>query len=158
MFGCVTVIERFDKSVILVLKIFFRLFGCFLLPIAPTGGADKSSSATLLPELWQPSQDDIDYCKKNRPNLNISETVDAFKFYWLSQPKSRARKRNWSMAFKQWVLREKPQIGKQKPRNQSLSEINPATMLPPPVEIDAQQLAKNRQKIAQLRNFLGGAR
>ena len=49
--------------------------------------------------------------------------------------------------------------GKSQPRTtQSLSEINPATMLPPPVEIDAQQLAKNRQKIAQLRNFLGGAR
>ena len=75
----------------------------------------------LLPDDWQPSEEDIRYCMENRPHLDVQETVDAFKFYWLSQPKSRAKKRNWSMAFKQWVLREKPQFTK--PRKTS-GDIN----------------------------------
>jgi hypothetical protein len=69
--------------------------------------ANKLPKATRLPEDWMPSADDLAFMAKERPDLNPQHVIFSFKAYWLEKKGRDAEKRDWSRAFKNWVLREK---------------------------------------------------
>lgn len=62
--------------------------------------------ATLLPENWTPSQQEIDYAaEKGLDHDEIERTVEDFREYWAMQPDDKARKRDWPSAWRFWVRR-----------------------------------------------------
>jgi hypothetical protein len=71
------------------------------------GETTKSPKATRLPEDWMPSADDLAFMAKERPDLKPEHVIFSFKAYWLEKKGRDAEKRDWSRAFKNWVLREK---------------------------------------------------
>ena len=60
---------------------------------------------TRLPEDWQPSDEDYDFCVTNRPDLDVKQTINQFRAYWLAQPMKAGMKSNWSRTWKNWVAR-----------------------------------------------------
>lgn len=70
----------------------------------------ESSAArgTRLPADWRPSPEDQDYCKKQRPDLRLSEVATNFYDYWIAQPGSKGRKADWSATWRGWVRKESP--------------------------------------------------
>lgn len=76
-----------------------------------TNNHKKESSAargTRLPADWRPSPEDQDYCKKQRPDLRLSEVATNFYDYWIAQPGSKGRKADWSATWRGWVRKENP--------------------------------------------------
>jgi hypothetical protein len=70
------------------------------------GETTKPPKATRLPEDWMPSKEDLAFMAKERPDLNPEHVIFSFKAYWLEKKGRDAEKRDWSRAFKNWVLRE----------------------------------------------------
>lgn len=60
-----------------------------------------------LPEGWQPSSDDVEFCRAQRPDLNPVEVVERFRDYWAAQPGAKGRKANWSATWRNWVRNER---------------------------------------------------
>ena len=74
---------------------------------------EKKQRATRLPTDWKPSEEQIQYCKDKRPDLDSEDVVDNFRDYWLSKPNQNT-KLDWDMTWKTWVRNEKarPKIAK----------------------------------------------
>lgn len=68
----------------------------------------ESSRATRLPDDWEPSPEDIQFCIQNRPDLEVAITATKFKNHWLSKSGKDATKRNWALTWQNWVLGERP--------------------------------------------------
>lgn len=60
-----------------------------------------------LPDGWQPSAADLDFCRQRRPDLDPVEVVDRFRDYWQAQPGAKGRKANWSATWRNWVRNER---------------------------------------------------
>lgn len=75
---------------------------------------NKESSAargTRLPDDWRPSPEDQAFCKKERPDLRLSEVTGRFYDYWIAVPGAKGRKIDWSATWRNWVRAEKPGSG-----------------------------------------------
>ena len=73
-------------------------------PIKPKS---VGASATRLPADWKPSDEEIDYCKTQRPDLIVEKVVENFSDYWHAKGGSAARKVDWSATWRSWVRNEK---------------------------------------------------
>ena len=60
-----------------------------------------------LPADWQPSDEDVAYCQKERPDLQWQRVAENFRDYWLAQAGAKATKLNWALVWKTWVRNEK---------------------------------------------------
>jgi len=60
-----------------------------------------------LPADWQPSDEDVAYCQKERPDLQWQRVAENFRDYWLAQAGTKATKLNWALVWKTWVRNEK---------------------------------------------------
>ena len=60
-----------------------------------------------LPADWQPSDEDVAYCQKERPDLQWQRVAENFRDYWLAQAGAKAAKLNWALVWKTWVRNEK---------------------------------------------------
>lgn len=69
--------------------------------------------ASRLPEDWVPSEDEIDFCKSERPDLNPRAVGEQFRDYWVAQPGAKGRKTDWTATWRNWVRnqRGKPMNG-----------------------------------------------
>ena len=67
----------------------------------------RDRRATRLPADWEPSDQLIEFIKKERPDLNARTTVMRFMSYWHAKAGRDATKINWDKAFMSWVLNEK---------------------------------------------------
>lgn len=68
----------------------------------------SAARGTRLPQDWRPSPEDQDYCKKERPDLRLSEVAQNFYDYWIAQPGAKGRKADWSATWRGWVRKESP--------------------------------------------------
>jgi hypothetical protein len=68
---------------------------------------EKVQRGTRLPADWQPSDEDIAYCQKERPDLQWQRVAENFRDYWLAQAGTKATKLNWALVWKTWVRNEK---------------------------------------------------
>lgn len=65
------------------------------------------SRGTRLPADWVPNEDQITFCKTERPDLNPKATSDRFKDFWIAQPGSKGVKLDWDATWRNWVRNEK---------------------------------------------------
>ena len=84
---------------------------------------EKKTLATRLPKDFVFPKEWADFCVQQRPDLNIQNTFDSFKDYWVAAPKG--TKLDWLATWRNWV------------RNQSAPKVNrfdvvTATTPPPP--------------------------
>lgn len=63
--------------------------------------------ASRLPSDWQPSEENLEYCRKTRPDLNPAVVVENFRDYWLAKPGQAAKKLDWDRTWNRWVREEK---------------------------------------------------
>ncbi|MES2635826.1 MAG: DUF1376 domain-containing protein [Pseudomonadota bacterium] len=80
-----------------------------------TLNSKAGASATRLPKDWQPSESDISFCLKERPELNPQSVADQFRDYWIGIAGVKGRKLDWEATWRNWVRNEKSFNAKQKP-------------------------------------------
>ena len=64
-------------------------------------------AAICLPLLWKLSKEDEEFCRTNRPELDLQQTFQAFCNYWHTQPVSKSKRHNWSLQWQRWVSTER---------------------------------------------------
>lgn len=87
-------------------------------PIAVDGSSSSSSSSSSsttksssargsrLPADWVPSDSDLAFIRKERPDLDIRGTQGQFFDYWTSLAGQKALKTDWAAAWRNWVRRQ----------------------------------------------------
>lgn len=73
-----------------------------------------TATATRLPKNWFPSEADLSFIAKEKPELNATSVADGFRDYWISLPGSKGMKLDWSATWRNWVRRQLPPNGSQK--------------------------------------------
>ena len=68
---------------------------------------EKQSRGTRLSQDWKPSEEDIAFCKSERPDLNPKAVADRFKDFWIAQPGTKGVKLDWVATWRNWVRNEK---------------------------------------------------
>lgn len=63
---------------------------------------------TRLPEDWEPSEADRDFCRERRPDLDIETTALVFRNFWTSKTGKAATKLSWAKTWQNWVIGQKP--------------------------------------------------
>ena len=84
----------------------------------------KTKASRLSPN-WKLSDDDYNFCRSERPDLDPQKIAESFKDYWISKPKD-ASKTDWSATWRNWVRRQEISKNKQKSFYQSDLEIKKA--------------------------------
>jgi len=92
--------------------------------------AESLQRATRLPDDWVPSDELIEFCQQERPDLNHSEVAIRFRDYWIAQPGQKGRKTDWPATWRNWVRNEKAkaraspqQLGRDEKRQNFLDEL-----------------------------------
>lgn len=67
----------------------------------------STAPATRLPNDWTPSPVEIEFCRKNRPDLNPDEVADEFRDYWISVPGAKGKKLDWTATWRNWVRKQR---------------------------------------------------
>lgn len=67
----------------------------------------KHPAATRLPADWIPTDGDVEFCKTERQDLNVTEVANRFRDYWVSQPGAKGRKLDWNATWRNWVRNER---------------------------------------------------
>jgi uncharacterized protein YdaU (DUF1376 family) len=68
---------------------------------------DRKQTASRLPTDWMPNDEQIEYCKTKRPDLQWQQVAENFRDYWVSAPGVKGRKADWSATWRTWVRNEK---------------------------------------------------
>lgn len=76
-------------------------------PITKVEAKPKQSRGTRLPADWVASEDQIAFCKTDRPDLNPAAVADRFRDFWIAQPGTKGVKLNWDATWRNWVRNEK---------------------------------------------------
>lgn len=67
----------------------------------------ESATATRLPADWTPPEEFVEFCKTERPDLDLHAVGDRFRDHWLAQPGKDGRKADWFATWRNWVRRER---------------------------------------------------
>ncbi|CAB4121647.1 Protein of unknown function DUF1376 [uncultured Caudovirales phage] len=93
----------------------------------PLTKVEKTHRGSRLPTDFVFPKEWADFCIQQRPDLNLQQTFDSFKDYWVSAPKG--TKLDWSATWRNWV------------RSQAIPKTNKfdvvLTTTPPPANQDA---------------------
>jgi len=81
-------------------------------PITNVEAKPKQSRGTRLPADWVPTEDQIAFCKAERPDLNPTAVADRFRDFWIAQPGSKGVKLDWDATWRNWVRNEKAGSGR----------------------------------------------
>lgn len=76
----------------------------------PKEKVDKKKPATRIPQDWEPSETDIQFCRTERPDLDPYKTGERFKDYWLGISGAKGCKLDWPATWRNWVRNEKKQF------------------------------------------------
>jgi uncharacterized protein YdaU (DUF1376 family) len=76
-------------------------------PITIVEAKPKQSRGTRLPADWKPSEEQIAFCKTERPDLHPMATGDRFRDFWIAQAGSKGVKLDWDATWRNWVRNEK---------------------------------------------------
>lgn len=86
----------------------------------PETKVEKTQRASRLPSDWKPSEEDLEYCKTQRPELDPASVTENFRDYWLAKGGADAAKRDWPATWRTWVRNERaPQDRRTLPRDGS---------------------------------------
>lgn len=70
----------------------------------PSGNKERASR---LSAEWEPSDEDVIFCKTERPDLNVRKVAAEFRDYWIAQPGAKGRKTDWPATWRNWVRRQR---------------------------------------------------
>ena len=70
---------------------------------------NNHNKGTRLPKDWQPTAEFIDFCKQERPDLNVQMVVNEFRDYWVSKAGADGVKLDWLATWRNWVRRQREQ-------------------------------------------------
>lgn len=76
---------------------------------------EKKGRASRLQDNWQPSDDMIQFCLQERPDLDWKFVSEGFRDYWISQPGAKGRKADWSATWRNWVRNQRKAFGNNQP-------------------------------------------
>lgn len=76
-------------------------------PENPKGGRDARARATRLPPDWKPSEEEVDFCRKRRPDLDPSLMGELFANYWQTKPGKDGCKLDWRKTWQNWILTQR---------------------------------------------------
>ena len=68
---------------------------------------EKAVRASRLPADWQPSFEEIQFCRTERPDLNPDNVASQFRDYWIAQPGAKGRKADWMATWRNWVRNQR---------------------------------------------------
>lgn len=71
-------------------------------------GITKSVAArgTRLPKDWLPNDEEILFCKQERPDLNWRDVANQFRDYWVAKAGKDGSKTDWPATWRNWVRRQ----------------------------------------------------
>ncbi|SEO63851.1 hypothetical protein SAMN02800692_1540 [Luteibacter sp. UNC138MFCol5.1] len=74
------------------------------------GQGDKppSKRGTRLPDDWQPSDEDVQWARAERPDVDLRAELASFRDYWRAKPGADAVKLDWSATLRNWIRRASP--------------------------------------------------
>lgn len=67
----------------------------------------KQSRGTRLPADWVATEEQLQFCKTERPDLNPKAVADRFRDFWIAQPGTKGVKLDWDATWRNWVRNEK---------------------------------------------------
>lgn len=67
----------------------------------------KSARGTRLPEDWELSEEQKQFCKQERPDLDPVKVSDGFKDYWISVAGAKGVKKDWDATWRNWVRNQR---------------------------------------------------
>ena len=90
-----------------------------LIPITdsllPLESKKQTIKGSRLSQDWVIPDDYIEYCKKQRPELDVKLVADNFKDFWISKSGSDATKLDWLATWRSWVRKERATSNVKKP-------------------------------------------
>lgn len=72
-------------------------------PAKPSPAARGSS----LSKDWEPDEEQIAFCRSERPDLDPRTVASRFRDYWIAQPGAKGRKTDWPATWRNWVRNER---------------------------------------------------
>jgi len=80
-------------------------------------GQDKKpraerSRGSRLPADWTPSEEQLDFCRAERPDLDPAATAARFRDFWIAKPGAGGVKLDWNATWRNWIRSEKGGTGK----------------------------------------------
>lgn len=79
----------------------------------------RSPNGSRLPDDWSPSDADIAFAKKERPDVSWQAEADKFRDYWHGVAGAKGRKADWPGTWRNWIRRAD---GRKQPNGQALSK------------------------------------
>jgi uncharacterized protein YdaU (DUF1376 family) len=73
----------------------------------PEKSREDTQRASRLPADWSPSDEDIAFCRKERPELQPLEVAKRFRDFWIAVPGVKGRKTDWPATWRNWVRNER---------------------------------------------------
>lgn len=73
---------------------------------APKGSSKPKTSeqrGSRLPTDWKPSDEQIAWARKERPDINAEREAANFRDYWIAKPGAGGRKVDWSATWRSWI-------------------------------------------------------
>ncbi len=86
----------------------------------------RAGRGARLPADWQPTEDQVDFCKAERPDLDPAVVAARFRDYWVAQPGVKGRKVDWAATWRNWVRNERRAAGAQPGKQDRLEAANAA--------------------------------
>ena len=75
----------------------------------------ERNRASRLPADWQPTDAMVQFCKSERPDLQVQAIADGFKDYWIAQAGAKGRKADWEATWRNWIRNQRAQFAAFKP-------------------------------------------
>lgn len=81
-------------------------------PIKELEPQPKKSKGTRMDQGWALPDDCAIWAKQNRSDVNVNQTADGFKDYWLAIPGMKGVKADWFATWRNWVRNQRTNIDK----------------------------------------------
>lgn len=63
----------------------------------------RSPTGSRLPDEWQPREEDRDWARQERPDVDLRTETAAFRDYWTAKPGKDGVKLDWSATWRNWI-------------------------------------------------------
>lgn len=67
----------------------------------------EKQRATRLPADWSPNDEEVEFCRTERGDLDPQAVACRFRDYWIAQPGAKGRKVDWLATWRNWVRNER---------------------------------------------------
>lgn len=69
---------------------------------------ERAPAGTRLPPTWEPSAEDHDFARRERPDLDLAAELAKFRDHWAACPGRAGVKADWSATWRNWIRRADP--------------------------------------------------